>query len=58
MNEDGYKLVEFDKYCKTCVNKDVDEVKDPCNECLTICENANSHKPIKYVKQESFRSQS
>ena len=28
-----YKEVYFDKYCKTCKYSDVDDVKDPCNEC-------------------------
>ena len=40
--------VDFEKYCKTCVDKDTDEVKDPCNECLSHTYNVQSAKPIHY----------
>lgn len=40
--------VDFEKYCKTCVDEDTDEVKDPCNECLSHPYNEQSAKPIHY----------
>lgn len=43
--ENELKLVEFDKWCDTCVYFNTDESKDPCNECLTITARENSHKP-------------
>lgn len=47
MNYD-YKEVYFDQYCKTCKHADVDDVKDPCNECLDNPANEHSHKPVNY----------
>jgi len=43
-----YKEVYFGDYCKKCVNKNVEETEDPCNECLTSPVNLYSHKPIKF----------
>ena len=48
MEENQYKFVDFEKYCKTCKHKNVKEVEDPCNECLDQGANLNSEKPIKY----------
>lgn len=47
MNYD-YKEVDFATYCKTCKYKDVDDVKDPCNDCLGEPCNLHSHKPVNY----------
>ena len=48
------RIVDFKKYCETCKYKDVDEVKDPCNECLDNPVNIDSRKPINYkdIKEE------
>ena len=46
-----YKEVYFDQYCKTCKYKDVDDVKDPCNDCLAESCNLHSHKPVNYKKE-------
>lgn len=50
---DSDKEVYFDQYCKTCVNKDLDEHEDPCHECLNNPSNVDSHKPVYYEKAES-----
>lgn len=50
MNGDGYKEVYFNQYCATCKNKDLDEKKDPCFECLSEPMNLYSHKPVKWEK--------
>ena len=47
-----YKEVYFHEYCKKCKHKDVDDVKDPCNECLGKGYNLHSHKPINYEKAD------
>ena len=47
-----YKEVDFKKYCETCEHKDVNEVKDPCHECLSNPANSHSKKPINYKKKE------
>ena len=48
MNREGYKEVYFDQYCKTCKHEKVEDVKDPCNECLGEPTNVYSHKPVKW----------
>ena len=42
------KIVEFDRYCKRCINKDLDESEDICDKCLSEPTNSYSHKPINY----------
>ena len=50
--DNEYKEVYFHKYCEKCKYKDVDDVKDPCNECLDEPANLYSHKPVKFVSME------
>lgn len=47
-----YKIVEFHKFCETCKHKDVDEVKDPCCECLDNPAMVDSHKPMHYEEEK------
>lgn len=51
MNNDGMKIVEFDKYCKTCRHEKKKETEEPCYECLMEGENVNSHKPVKWEEK-------
>ena len=44
--------VYFHEYCDKCKHKDIDEVKDPCNACLDMPYNHQSHKPICFEKEE------
>ena len=44
--QDQTFLVDFKKYCKLCKYETLDEVKDPCNECLAHGGNLNSQKPL------------
>ena len=48
MEENYMREVDFEKHCKTCKFKDLDEVKDPCNECLGEPINLCTDKPIKW----------
>lgn len=50
INNEGYKEVYFDQYCKTCQHKDKKESADPCCECLYEPSNLNSHKPVRWEK--------
>ena len=52
MNNEGYKEVYFDKYCKTCKYKNLKESDYPCDECLEEAVNVYSHKPVKYEEEE------
>lgn len=46
------KIVEFDKYCKTCKHEKDKEYLDPCHECLNNPTNVHSRKPLKYEEDE------
>ena len=48
---DGMKIVEFDKYCKTCMHEKVDEEDEPCYTCLDNPVNQYSHKPVKWEEK-------
>ena len=54
--EDIYKEVYFDKCCGTCKYEKTKEEDDPCDECLANPVNVNSHKPVKYEKEEKKTS--
>lgn len=49
---ENYNEVYFDKYCKTCKYKDLEEVKDPCNDCLDHPVNLYTHKPVRWEEKE------
>ena len=52
MNSDGYKEVYFYKFCKTCINYEVNEFEEPCSSCLGEGTNLYSHRPTKYERDE------
>ena len=51
-NYENYKEVFYDKYCKSCLYKDVPEGDDPCDECLTYPGRPCTHKPINYKENK------
>lgn len=55
MNHDDYREVDFNKYCVTCKYLEVDEVEDPCNECLDEPYNEYTDKPIKWEEKSKSR---
>lgn len=46
-----YKEVYFHEHCKTCDHRDLNENKDPCEECLDNPTNYQSHKPVNWKEQ-------
>ena len=51
-NNNGHmKEVDFDKYCKTCLHKDVKETEDPCYYCLEVGARPESHKPERWEEK-------
>lgn len=46
--ENVYLEVDFEKYCKTCEHKDLDEKCDHCCECLDHGSNTQSKKPVNW----------
>lgn len=51
--DEGYKEVYFHEYCKSCKYKDLKDIEDPCNECLSEPASLYSHKPVKYKEKEN-----
>lgn len=48
INDNEYKEVYFDQYCKTCTHEKKKDSEDPCFECLDNPINLYSHKPVKW----------
>lgn len=48
-----YKEVDFHTYCETCEYKDIDDAKDPCNDCLSEPMNLHSRKPVCYKESRN-----
>ena len=46
-----YKEVEFWKYCEKCKHYEVEDVKDPCNDCLDETVNLHSTKPVYFEEK-------
>ena len=57
MTDDQKLEVYFDKYCKTCKYSKQNENKDPCDECLAVPMNENSHKPIYWEAKWYFKKE-
>lgn len=51
MENDNYKEVYFNEFCKTCEHSGCQEHEDPCYECLNEPVNLYSHKPVKYKEK-------
>ena len=47
---EGFKLVEFHKFCKKCKNRSVLETLEPCNECLSEGGRLYSKRPLHFEK--------
>lgn len=50
--ENLYLEVDFEKYCETCENKELDEKCDPCCECMEHGCNSQSEKPINWKEKK------
>ena len=50
--DEGYKEVDFMKYCKLCAYGNQKETDEPCDECLSIPFNTYSHKPVYWKEKE------
>lgn len=53
-----YKEVIYADYCPTCIHRNTEDIKDPCNECLSECINLHSHKPIRYKHDDKVKLKS
>ena len=52
MEEDTYKEVYFDQYCKKCKYEDTLESDDPWFDCLDNVVNLYSHRPVNFKERE------
>ena len=50
-----YREVNFCKYCPKCKYWEIEEIMDPCNECLGVPCNKNSEKPVYYEPDEEVK---
>lgn len=44
--DEKYYEVDFKTYCALCEHKNLEEFKDPCNECLDYGMNIGTRKPV------------
>ena len=49
------KEVAFTKYCAKCTNKELDETKSPCNECLETPMREGTEVPERYEEDKNGR---
>ena len=56
MERSHQKIVKF-MFCKWCVNKDLDEINEPCAECLEYPVNWDSVRPIHFKPNNDFSKQ-
>ena len=52
MGDDNWKEVLFNKYCPLCKYEKVEEVKDPCNDCLAQGALLGTEKPLYFEKKK------
>ena len=50
--EGDLREVYFDQYCKTCENWEKKEWDEPCDSCLAIPANTNTHEPVLYKEKK------
>lgn len=50
------KLVDYNKYCPLCEYKNLEDYRDPCNDCLNNPVNWNSRKPIRFKEKEDAKT--
>lgn len=50
--DEQYKEVYFHEYCVKCKHEKVENVDEPCNECLDNPINLYSHKPVKFEEKD------
>ena len=50
-----YKIVEFDKYCPKCKNKDVKETDNPCDICLSVPVREATRMPEKFEEDKKWQ---
>lgn len=51
MNSNGYKIVNFYKFCPKCEHYSKPESEDPCRTCLGYSTNYHSRKPVKFKEK-------
>ena len=46
--DNSYKEVRFDKYCQSCISKDLTGSNEPCNSCIAMPMRYGTEVPYKY----------
>lgn len=51
-----YKIIDFEKFCKSCTHSECDENSYPCDLCLSTPARIGGSTPLYYKKDTSFTS--
>lgn len=51
------KEVYFNQYCPRCAYTNYPETVKPCDECIALSVNEDSHKPLYFKKKTKLASQ-
>lgn len=49
--EGDLHIVDFEKWCATCENRDKAATDEPCDSCLTVPARPNSRKPERWKEK-------
>lgn len=49
------KIVDFEKWCKSCIHNDESETNEPCNTCLDNPTNEDSRKPVNWKENDKVK---
>ena len=45
-------IVRFDQWCDKCKHCELDDIHEPCNECLDNSINTNTMKPVMFEEKD------
>lgn len=51
------RFVDYNKYCKICKHRNLEEFRDPCNDCLDNPVMAGTKIPMHYEEDEKRKKE-
>ena len=45
-------IVRYDVWCSKCKHEKVNDINEPCNECLDYPTNTNSKQPMRFEQKD------
>ncbi len=49
------KIVDYSKWCPSCIHNDESETNEPCNTCLMEPVNEDSRKPVNWEENDKVK---